>query len=155
MQTNKIINHIVNWLLDYNKISGTKGFVIGISGGIDSAVSSILGSRTDLPILCVEMPIHQNSTQMKRARKHINFLKKTYKNVTSTEIDLTHLFDVFVSEISTVENTEITELALINTRARFRMTTLYYFAQLNNYLVLGTGNKVEDFGIGFFTKYGD
>ena len=155
VQTNKIINHIVNWLLDYNKISGTKGFVIGISGGIDSAVSSILGSRTDLPILCVEMPIHQNSTQMKRARKHINFLKKTYKNVTSTEIDLTHLFDVFVSEISTVENTETTELALINTRARFRMTTLYYFAQLNNYLVLGTGNKVEDFGIGFFTKYGD
>ncbi len=156
MQTAKIINHIVNWLVDYNKKSGTKGFVIGVSGGVDSAVSSVLGAKTNLPILCVEMPIHQSLAQIQRARKHIKWMKENWKNVKSVETDLTPLFDAFIAQMPTTNNDEEkTELALINTRARFRMTTLYYFAQLNNYLVLGTGNKVEDFGIGFFTKYGD
>ena len=155
MQTEEIINHIVNWLVDYNKKSGTKGFVIGVSGGIDSAVSSVLGAKTNLPILCVEMPIHQNLAQTQRASKQINWMKENWKNVGSIETDLTPLFDAFIAQMPTTDNKEKAELALINTRARFRMTTLYYFAQLNNYLVLGTGNKVEDFGIGFFTKYGD
>ncbi len=155
MQTAEIINHIVNWLVDYSKKSGTKGFVIGVSGGIDSAVSSVLGAKTNLPILCAEMPIHQSLAQMQRASKHINWMKENWKNVKSVETDLTALFDTFIAQMPTTDNEEKTELALINTRARLRMTTLYYFAQLNNYLVLGTGNKVEDFGIGFFTKYGD
>ena len=76
MQTEEIINHIVNWLVDYNKKSGTTGFVIGVSGGIDSAVSSVLGAKTNLPILCVEMPIHQNLAQTQRARKQINWMKE-------------------------------------------------------------------------------
>jgi len=155
VQTEKVIQHIVNWLENYAKESGTKGFVIGISGGIDSAVTSALAIKTELPLLCVEMPIHQNKTQMDRAKEHINWLKNKCENVSSTETDLTPLFNSFIAQMPNAESSEKKELALINTRARFRMTTLYYFAQLNNYLVLGTGNKVEDFGIGFFTKYGD
>ncbi|MBC8265933.1 MAG: NAD(+) synthase [Flavobacteriales bacterium] len=155
MKEKKVISHIVNWLENYLAESTTKGFVIGISGGIDSAVTSVLGAETGMPILCVEMPIHQSSSQMQRARSHINWLKESYKNVSSVEAELTPLFDSFISLMPKGERKENTELALINTRARIRMTTLYYFAQLNNYLVLGTGNKVEDFGIGFFTKYGD
>lgn len=155
MQTKKIIQHIVNWLKDYTNESGAKGFVIGVSGGIDSAVVSVLGAKTNLPILCLEMPIYQTSSEMKRASNHLKFLKENWKNVCSTETDLTPLFDAFITQMPQTENTERSERALINTRARIRMTTLYYFAQLNNYLVLGTGNKVEDFGIGFFTKYGD
>ncbi|MEE2699870.1 MAG: NAD(+) synthase [Bacteroidota bacterium] len=155
MQTEKIISYIANWLAEYAKRSGAAGFVVGVSGGIDSAVSSVLGAKSNLPILCVEMPIHQSFTQMKRASKHINWLKENWKNAKSVETDLTPLLDAFITQMPISDTAEETELALINTRARFRMTTLYYFAQLNNYLVLGTGNKVEDFGIGFFTKYGD
>ena len=153
MQTEEIINHIVNWLVDYNKKSRTKGFVIGVSGGIDSAVSSVLGAKTNLPILCVEMPIHQNIKQVSRGKKHIKWLEKKYENVSSAEIDLTDIFESF-KKISNAE-TKDANLALANTRSRLRMTTLYYHAQINNYLVAGTGNKVEDFGIGFYTKYGD
>jgi NAD+ synthase len=99
------------------------------------------------------MPIHQNSSQVSRGKKHIKWLEKKYENVSSLEIDLTDLFENF-KKISNTENQD-TNLALANTRSRLRMTTLYYNAQINNYLVAGTGNKVEDFGIGFYTKYGD
>jgi NAD+ synthase len=152
MQVEEVIHHIVNWLSDYIKKSGTKGFVIGVSGGIDSAVTSTLGALTNLPLLCVEMPIHQDISQVSRAKNHIAFLKDNYINVSSIETNLTPIFDSFTDAIPkrTDDN-----LALANTRARLRMTTLYYHAQINNYLVLGTGNKIEDFGIGFFTKYGD
>ena len=155
VQTEKIIQHIVNWLKDYAKESDAKGFVIGVSGGIDSAVTSVLGAKTNLPILCVEMPIYQSTVQIERASNHLKYLKENWENVCSVETNLTPLFDTFITQMPKTENAEKSELALINTRARIRMTTLYYFAQLNNYLVLGTGNKVEDFGIGFFTKYGD
>ena len=155
VQTEKIIQHIVNWLKDYAKESDAKGFVIGVSGGIDSAVTSVLGAKTNLPILCVEMPIYQSTAQIERASNHLKCLKENWENVCSVETDLIPLFDTFITQMPKTENAEKSELALINTRARIRMTTLYYFAQLNNYLVLGTGNKVEDFGIGFFTKYGD
>ena len=155
VQTKKIISHIVNWLKDYAKKSDAKGFVIGVSGGIDSAVTSVLGARTNLPVLCVEMPIHQSNAQMKRASNHLKYLKENWENVCSLETDLTPLFNTFITQMPKIEDAKESEIALINTRARIRMTTLYYFAQLNNYLVLGTGNKVEDFGIGFFTKYGD
>ena len=155
MQEEKIIKHIVSWLKQYSCLSKTKGFVIGISGGIDSAVASVLGAKTGLPILCIEMPIHQSATQVERASNHVKWLENDYANVSAMEINLTPLFDSFIALMPKSKTEETTERALINTRARIRMTTLYYFAQMNNYLVLGTGNKVEDFGIGFFTKYGD
>ena len=153
MQTKAIISHISNWLKDYVKKSNTKGFLIGISGGIDSAVSSILAAKTGLPLLCVEMPIHQNKTQVDRGLKHIAWLKENFNNVSSVGLELTPVFDGFIAQLPKTEKHN--ELALVNTRARLRMTTLYYFAQANTALVVGTGNKVEDFGIGFFTKYGD
>ena len=154
MEEKEVIQHIVNWLLEYQKKSGAEGFVIGISGGIDSALTSTLAAKTKLPTLCVEMPIHQNKEQVERGRNHINWLKKNFENVTDSEIELTNVFDSFVEELPK-SHKENNDLPLVNVRARFRMTALYYYAQLNNYLVVGTGNKVEDFGIGFFTKYGD
>ena len=153
MKTTAVITHISNWLSDYAKSSASKGFVIGISGGIDSAVTSTLAAKTGLPLICVEMPIHQQKEQVERGKEHINWLKKNFQNVSSTELNLTSVYDGFICQLPNNKNTH--ELALANTRARLRMTTLYYFAQANNSLVLGTGNKVEDFGIGFFTKYGD
>ena len=153
MQTTAIINHISNWLKSYAHNAGLKGFVIGISGGIDSAVTSTLAAKTGLPLLCVELPIHQNKTQVERGLKHIAWLKESFENVSSVELQLSSVYDSFTSQLS--DNEAQNELALVNTRARLRMTTLYYFAQSKQSLVLGTGNKVEDFGIGFFTKYGD
>ena len=153
MQTTAIINHISNWLKSYAQNAGVKGFVIGISGGIDSAVTSTLAAKTGLPLLCVELPIHQNKIQVERGLKHIAWLKESFENVSSVELQLSSVYDSFTSQLS--DNEAQNELALVNTRARLRMTTLYYFAQSKHSLVLGTGNKVEDFGIGFFTKYGD
>lgn len=155
MNSTKVISHIVNWLKDYSVQSKTKGFVIGISGGIDSAVTSALSAQTGLPLLCVEMPIHQDEKQVNRAKKHITWLKENHSNVMSLETDLTLVFDGFANTVSSADNEETNFLAMANARARIRMTTLYHYAQINNYLVLGTGNKVEDFGVGFYTKYGD
>ena len=154
MQVAAIIEHITRWLDDYAEQSGTKGFVIGVSGGIDSAVTSTLGARTGKPLLCVEMPIHQGQSQVSRALRHIELLKANYTNAGSVEVPLTDVFDGLIKVLPPVE-AQWQDMALVNMRARLRMTTLYYFAALHNYLVLGTGNKVEDFGIGFFTKYGD
>ena len=153
MQTTAIIDHINDWLINYIKSSKAQGFVIGISGGIDSAVTSTLAAKTGSPLLCVEMPIHQNKIQVDRGKRHITWLKEKFENVNSVELELTPIFDGFINQLPKDEQQN--ELALVNTRARLRMTTLYYFAQTNNSLVVGTGNKVEDFGIGFFTKYGD
>jgi NAD+ synthase len=152
MRTKEVIKHIKEWILQYNKESKTKGFVIGISGGIDSALTSTLIAETTLPLMCIEIPIHQNKKEILRGQKHIAWLKEKYNNVSSIEFDLTNVFDNFKNQ--TNHNND-NSLALANTRSRLRMTSLYYFAQINNYLVAGTGNKVEDFGIGFFTKYGD
>ena len=152
MRTKEVIKYIKEWILQYNKESKTKGFVIGISGGIDSALTSTLIAETRLPLMCIEMPIHQNKKEILRGQKHIAWLKEKYNNVSSIEFDLTNVFDNFKNQ--TNHNND-NSLALANTRSRLRMTSLYYFAQINNYLVAGTGNKVEDFGIGFFTKYGD
>ena len=151
MRTKEVIKYIKEWILQYNKESKTKGFVIGISGGIDSALTSTLIAETRLPLLCIEMPIHQNKKEILRGKKHIAWLKEKYNNVSSIEFNLTSVFDNFKNQTNNNDNS----LALANTRSRLRMTSLYYFAQINNYLVAGTGNKVEDFGIGFFTKYGD
>ncbi|OOZ36716.1 NAD(+) synthase [Solemya velesiana gill symbiont] len=154
MQVAKVIDHITDWLNDYIDESGMNGFVIGVSGGIDSAVTSTLGARTGKTMLCVEMPIHQGVNQVTRAQRHIEFLKSNYPNVESIEVPLTPTFESLVKALSPVQE-EWQDMALVNTRARLRMTTLYYFAAFHDYLVLGTGNKVEDFGIGFYTKYGD
>ncbi len=155
MQTEKVVNHIVNWLKEYAVNSNIKGFTIGISGGIDSAVTSTLCAKTGLKLLCVEMPIHQAPNQVSRASKHIEWLQEQFSNVKRQEVNLTPVFDTLVSELPQVTNEEDRFMALANTRARLRMTTLYYFAGLYGLLVAGTGNKVEDFGVGFFTKYGD
>jgi len=155
MQTEKVVDHIVNWLKTYAAEANIKGFVIGISGGIDSAVTSTLCAKTGLDLLCIEMPIHQGVNQVTRASNHIEWLQQNFENVSREAVNLTPVFDNLVASLPAVDNEEDRFMSLANTRARLRMTTLYYFAALKNYLVAGTGNKVEDFGIGFYTKYGD
>ena len=132
-----------------------KKLLIAISGGVDSAVTSTLCAQTGLPTLCVEMPIHQDPSQVSRGREHIEQLKKRFSNVTNIEADLTSVFEIFKTVVPTNVNSDKVNLSLANTRARIRMTTLYYFAGIHGLLVAGTGNKVEDFGVGFYTKYGD
>ena len=155
MKTDAVIDHITGWLSDYCAKAGTRGFVVGVSGGIDSAVSSALAARTGLPTLVVEMPIHQGPEQVSRAREHIAALKARHADVAGQEVELTPVFDSLVDALPGEPVGASREMALVNTRARLRMTTLYYLAGLHGRLVVGTGNKVEDFGIGFFTKYGD
>ena len=155
MQTEKVIDHIVNWLKDYATKANVNGFVIGISGGIDSAVTSTLCAKTGLPVLCIEMPIHQAPSHVSRAQEHIADLKRKFPKVTDTRADLTPVFEEFKTEVTLEGKQEVVDMALANTRARLRMTTLYYYAGLLGRLVAGTGNKVEDFGVGFYTKYGD
>lgn len=155
MKTAAVTDHIVNWLKDYALNAGVKGFVVGVSGGIDSAVTSTLCARTGLEVLCLEMPIHQAPNQVSRALNHIEWLKGTHPNVRMTQVNLTPVFDALIDSFPVVENEEERFMSLANTRARLRMTSLYYFAALEKLLVAGTGNKVEDFGVGFFTKYGD
>ena len=155
MQTEKVVDHIVNWLKDYATNAKMKGFTIGISGGIDSAVTSTQCAKTGLDLLCLEMPIHQEANQVSRASRHIDWLKSNFEQVSNLEVKLTPVFDSLVASVPPVENEQDRFMALANTRARLRMTTLYYFAGLKGYLVAGTGNKVEDFGVGFYTKYGD
>jgi NAD+ synthase len=155
MQTEKVINHIVNWLKDYATNAKVNGFVVGISGGIDSAVTSTLCAKTGLDVLCVEMPIHQAASHVTRAQEHISNLKQRFNNVNDIQVDLTPVFEEFKTEVSLNGKQITVDMALANTRARLRMTTLYYHAGLLGLLVAGTGNKVEDFGVGFYTKYGD
>ncbi len=155
MDAEKVTNHIVNWLKNYANNAKIKGFVVGISGGIDSAVTSTLCAKTGLQTLCIELPIHQAESQVTRAENHIKALKKQFDNVSSKKVDLTTTFEDFKTVVPSIQSSAKVALALANTRARLRMTTLYYFAGLHGFLVAGTGNKVEDFGVGFYTKYGD
>jgi len=151
----KVIAHIVEWLQSYTEKSDMKGFVVGVSGGIDSAVTSTLCSKTGLPVIALEMPIYQAANQVSRAQDHLQWLKARFDNVTPNTISLTGVFDAFKKGLPPTDEQQQQFLSLANTRARFRMATLYYFAALHRYLVAGTGNKVEDFGVGFYTKYGD
>jgi len=152
MENVKVVNHIVTWLNQYSEQSKTQGFVIGISGGIDSALTSTLCAKTGKPVICLNMPIHQHKAEYDRGHEHIEWLKKKFSNVTSFEVELTETF----KSVSAALPVDIQDwLTMANTRARLRMTTLYAFACNKKMLVAGTGNKVEDFGIGFFTKYGD
>lgn len=154
-QADKVNTHIVNWLKTYAENANVNGFVVGISGGVDSAVTSSLCAQTGLKVLCVEMPIHQHESHVSRGREHIEQLKKRFPNVSNTLTDLTLVFETFKKEVPTDFDEKKLHLTLANTRARLRMTTLYYHAGVHGLLVAGTGNKVEDFGVGFFTKYGD
>jgi NAD+ synthase len=151
----KVNQHIVNWLKTYAENAKVNGFVVGISGGIDSAVTSTLCAQTGLKVLCVEMPIHQVQQQVSRGKEHIEQLKQRFSNVSSVETNLTSVFEDFKNQVPQTTDEPKMHLALANTRARLRMTTLYYFAGIHGLLVAGTGNKVEDFGVGFYTKYGD
>jgi NAD+ synthase len=155
LQIEKVNTHIVEWLKSYAENSKVNGFVVGISGGVDSAVTSTLCAQTGLKVLCVEMPIHQAPSQVSRAKEHIEQLKKRFPNVSSVHTDLTAVFESFKEVVPSTDNESLVNLSLANTRARLRMTTLYYHAGINGLLVAGTGNKVEDFGVGFYTKYGD
>lgn len=155
MNSEKVTNHIVNWLKTYAKKAGVKGFVIGVSGGIDSAVTSTLCAKTGLQVLCLEMPIRQEASQVNRARNHVDWLQSNFTNVSFKSLDLTPVFESLLGVLPGVEDEKDRWMPLANTRARLRMSTLYYFAALEKLLVAGTGNKVEDFGVGFYTKYGD
>lgn len=155
LQVEKVNSHIVDWLKTYAEKAKVNGFVVGISGGVDSAVTSTLCAQTGLTTLCIEMPIHQAPSQVNRGREHIEQLKKRFPNVQNIEADLTSVFDDFKKIVPNNFEIDKVNLSLANSRARLRMTTLYYFAGVYGLLVAGTGNKVEDFGVGFYTKYGD
>lgn len=156
MQSKKIIEYIVKWLKDYAEKAGVKGYVIGISGGVDSAVVSTLCAKTGLKVLLLELPIRQKSEEVNRAWEHIEHLKSKYPNVEAMSVNLTPAFEELYKTFNVNDQEFPAEkLAFANTRSRLRMLTLYYYGQINGLLVCGTGNKVEDFGIGFYTKYGD
>lgn len=155
LQLEAVKKHIVTWLKDYATNAKVNGFVVGISGGVDSAVTSTLCAETGLPTLCVEMPIHQAESHVSRGREHIEQLKKRFSHVSNIETNLTTVFEMFKSLVPSGESEIKHNLSLANTRARLRMTTLYYHGGINGLIVAGTGNKIEDFGVGFYTKYGD
>jgi NAD+ synthase len=152
MQTEKVIDYIVNWLKDYCEHSQMTGFVIGVSGGIDSAVTSSLCAKTGKSVIVMNMHIYQNATHVDLAQAHIAWLKNHFPRVNSHMIDLTGTFQSIEKTLPAEIQDELT---MANTRSRLRMLTLYAFAGHHKMLVAGTGNKVEDFGVGFFTKYGD
>ena len=155
MKKKQTVDHIVKWLRNYCETSGMSGFVVGVSGGIDSALTSTLCAMTEKPTLLVEMPIHQAQSHVTRAQQHMEFLENRFELVHTMRVELTSTFDTLVQSLRPSDNDALTNLSLANSRARLRMTTLYYFAGIHKYLVAGTGNKVEDFGVGFYTKYGD
>jgi len=150
---NALASHIVSWLSAYLQTAHSKGFVIGISGGIDSALTSTLCALTGAPTICVTMPIRQTKAEFERANEHMQDLQKRFANVSVQTIDLTLAFETLETALPLDSISQ--PLAMANTRARLRMATLYAVAQANSCLVAGTGNKVEDFGVGFYTKYGD
>ena len=144
---------ISNWIKDYvNKMpSKAQSLIIGISWGIDSSVSSTLSAMTGIKTIVLSMPIKQKSSQHDLSLKHQEWLVKNFDNVEAHTINLDKLFETFESTLSNFDS----ELGMANSRARIRMTTLYQVAAANKGIVVGTGNKVEDFGVGFYTKYGD
>ena len=153
MNASEKVNFISSWIKDYanNMPSKAQSLVIGISGGIDSSVSSTLSAMTGLKTIVLSMPIKQKSQQHDLSLKHQEWLINKFKNVEAHTINLDELFSAFSSSLSNFDN----EHGMANSRARLRMTTLYQVAAANKGIVVGTGNKVEDFGVGFYTKYGD
>ena len=153
MEVNKKVTFIKNWIFDYVNSMPKKAqsLIIGISGGIDSSVTSTLCAMTGLKTIVVLMPIKQIASQHDLSLKHKKWLKDKFKNVESHTIELDEVFKSFQLKLSDFDSKH----GLANSRARIRMTTLYQIAATNNGIVVGTGNKVEDFGVGFYTKYGD
>jgi len=145
-------SRIVYWLKDYTVNNNIKAFVIGVSGGIDSAVSSTLAAKTGLPTYALGMPIHQKPEQETLSDAHLEWLQNSFSNVIISKFDLSKVFDTFQF---TMKEFGADKLALANTRSRLRMVTLYQIATSVGGIVVGTGNKVEDYGVGFYTKYGD
>ena len=153
MKPSEKVSFISNWIKDYVNSMPNKAesLVIGISGGIDSSVSSTLSAMTGLKTIILSMPIKQKKTDYDPSLKHQQWLTKNFKNVEAHTLDLDNLFKTFQSSLLSFDN----EHGLANSRARLRMTALYQAASANKGIVVGTGNKIEDFGIGFYTKYGD
>ena len=153
MKVNKKVLFIKDWILNYVNSMPKKAesLVIGVSGGIDSSVTSTLCAMTGLKTIVLCMPIKQKSTQHDLSLKHQDWLKKNFKNVEGYTVSLDELFNSFKSSLSDFDN----DHGMANSRARLRMTTLYQVASANKGIVVGTGNKIEDFGVGFYTKYGD
>ena len=153
MKVDKKIVFIKDWILNYvnSMPKKAKALVIGISGGIDSSVTSTLCAMTGIKTIVLSMPIKQISSQHDLSLKHKEWLKEKFKNVETHTVDLDEVFNSFKSKLLKFDNSH----GMANSRARIRMTTLYQVASANNGIVVGTGNKVEDFGVGFYTKYGD
>ena len=153
MSPSEKVKFISKWIKTYVDQMPIKAesLVIGISGGIDSSVSSTLSAMTGLKTIVLSMPIRQKNHQHDLSLKHQNWLAKKFKNVQAHTISLDKLFETFSSTLNKFDN----EHGFANSRARLRMTTLYQVAAANKGIVVGTGNKVEDFGVGFYTKYGD
>ena len=143
---------IVKWIKDYADENKIQSLVVGVSGGIDSAVVSTLCAETGLPTFPLGMPIHQDSDQESLSDIHLAWLEKKYKNVKTLKFNLTKVFEKFKEALQEYSHDD---LALANSRSRIRMITLYQIAGKYNGIVVGTGNKVEDYGVGFYTKYGD
>jgi NAD+ synthase len=153
MKPSEKVLFISNWIKNYVEEMPNKAesLVIGVSGGIDSSVSSTLSAMTGLRTIILSMPIKQKSLQHNLSLKHQDWLVKNFKNVEAHTVNLNQLFEIFENSLSKFNN----DLGMANSRARLRMTTLYQAAAANKGIVVGTGNKVEDFGVGFYTKYGD
>ena len=149
MDCKKTAESIQIWLTDYLNKSGQKGFVVGVSGGIDSAVVSALCARTEIPTLCLNLSIRQHLKHVQCAVDQFTYLEQ-FKNVEKIYLNLSSVFNLIEEALMIPD-----KLAMANTRSRLRMTILYAYAGWRKYLVVGTGNKVEDYGVGFFTKYGD
>ena len=148
----KLKTDISDWMTDYMKSSGMNCFIVGVSGGIDSAVVSTLAAETRYNVFALGMPIHQNPEQESLSDAHLKWLSEKYVNVEAVKINLTNTFETFRYDL---ERHATDNHALANTRSRLRMVTLYQFAGQYKGIVVGTGNKVEDYGVGFYTKYGD
>jgi NAD+ synthase len=161
MKPKQRINHIVKWLKQYAKSAKIDTFVVGISGGIDSSVVSALCAQTGLKTIVVQMPIRQNKQLDNRSSLHAGWLLERFpQTVTHMSMDLTPVFSAFEKKVDPFcriddDTYDTYKLASANSRSRLRMMTLYQIAQCHGALVVGTGNRVEDFGVGFFTKYGD
>ena len=153
MNSDKKIEHISNWIKEYISSLNfqSPSLIIGVSGGIDSAVTSTLCCKTGFRTIAVSMPIKQNASQHDLSLKHLDWLNTNFNNVDTMIIELDDVFKSFEKTMTDFNN----KLAFANSRSRLRMVTLYQIAQANNGIVVGTGNKVEDFGVGFYTKYGD
>ena len=153
MEVNKKIEFIKDWILNYinSMPKKARSLVIGISGGIDSSVASTLCAKTGIKTIVLTMPINQISSQHDLSLKHRDWLMHNFNNIESHTIELDEVFKSFKSKLSSFDN----DHGMANSRARIRMATLYQVASANNGIVVGTGNKIEDFGVGFYTKYGD